>query len=100
MTTGPAADGGGRPLASNLAEAAVNSALQYRAQAPFLDTLLHEIGLSPGSVNIQGLEGLSKAHYGARRRRRKARRARRRVERAGTRRRAASGGLSMHPVGP
>lgn len=63
VVTGSATDGGCRPLASNLAEAAVNSALQYRAQAPFLDTLLQEIGLSPGSVNIQGLESLSKAQY-------------------------------------
>ena len=55
-------DGGNRP-AANLAEAAVNSALQYRAQAPFLDALLKEVGLSAGSVGVQGLETLSKTEY-------------------------------------
>ena len=47
----------------NLAESVVNSALRYRAQAPFVDTLLSEIGISPHSINVKGLEGLSTADY-------------------------------------
>ena len=48
----------GRPItngegATNLAEQVVNSALRYRSQAPLLDALLNELGLSGG--NIQGL---------------------------------------------
>ena len=58
--TGPAEGTGG---AANLAESVVNSALRYRAQAPFVDTLLHEIGMSTQSINIEGLSGLSKTDY-------------------------------------
>ena len=38
---------------TNLAEQMVNSALRYRSQAPLLDSLLNELGLSGG--HIQGL---------------------------------------------
>jgi uncharacterized membrane protein YqiK len=55
------ADGIGR--GANLAESVVNSALRYRAQAPFVETLLHEIGMSTQSMNLEGLQGLSKADY-------------------------------------
>ena len=44
------ADGAG---GTNLAEQIVNSALRYRSQAPLLDSLLNELGLSGGQ--IQGL---------------------------------------------
>ena len=57
----PPADGAGR--AANLAESVVNSALRYRAQAPFVETLLNEIGLSAQSINLEGLQGLSKTDY-------------------------------------
>jgi uncharacterized membrane protein YqiK len=57
----PSADGAGR--AANLAESVVNSALRYRAQAPFVETLLHEIGLSTQSINLEGLQSLSKVDY-------------------------------------
>lgn len=57
----PSGDGAGR--GANLAESVVNSALRYRAQAPFVETLLHEIGLSTQSVNLDGLQSLSKADY-------------------------------------
>jgi len=40
---GPAGDGG-----TNFADSVVNSALRYRAQAPLIDSLLKEIGLSGG----------------------------------------------------
>lgn len=65
-TVAGAVDGGGsggRPQAANLAESVVNSALQYRAQAPFLDTLLKEIGVSPHSINVNGLSALSTTQY-------------------------------------
>ena len=35
----------------NLADQLVNSALRYRAQAPLLDSLMRELGLSAGDVN-------------------------------------------------
>jgi hypothetical protein len=35
----------------NFSDAIVNSALRYRAQAPLVDTLLKEIGLSGGDVS-------------------------------------------------
>lgn len=54
---------GSTPRAANLSESVVNSALRYRAQAPFVDTLLSEIGMSPLSINVAGLESLSKAEY-------------------------------------
>lgn len=36
---------------SNLAEQALSAALSYRTQAPLIDSLLNEIGLSGGSLN-------------------------------------------------
>jgi uncharacterized membrane protein YqiK len=47
--------GGGAPAASdggggNIADNIVNSALRYRAQAPLLDSLLKEIGITGGDV--------------------------------------------------
>jgi uncharacterized membrane protein YqiK len=53
---GPAHDGGPIHLngsgggGGNLAEEVVNNALRYRAQAPILDSLLQEIGLSGGDL--------------------------------------------------
>ncbi|TKV00777.1 flotillin domain-containing protein, partial [Citrobacter sp. TBCS-14] len=35
----------------NLAEQALSAALAYRTQAPLIDSLLNEIGLSGGSLN-------------------------------------------------
>ncbi len=53
----PSGDGdgtGGGSLADNV----VNSALRYRAQMPFVDNLLHEIGMSPGEIsNISNILG-------------------------------------------
>ncbi len=52
------------PRDGNLAEQVVNSALRYRSQAPFVDQLLGEIGLSTGSIHrTQVLEDLSKVNY-------------------------------------
>jgi uncharacterized membrane protein YqiK len=45
-------DGG--PRVGSLADNVVNSALRYRAQAPFVDTLLKEIGVSPSSITSLG----------------------------------------------
>jgi uncharacterized membrane protein YqiK len=59
--TVPPGDGAGR--ATNLAESVVNSALRYRAQVPFVETLLNEIGMSAHSINVEGLQGLSKTDY-------------------------------------
>jgi uncharacterized membrane protein YqiK len=47
----PATEGGPRP---SLAENVVNSALRYRAQAPFVDSLLGEIGMSPKAMSSIG----------------------------------------------
>ena len=44
----------GAPRAGGLADSVVNSALRYRAQAPFVDSLLKEIGLSPNSITSLG----------------------------------------------
>ena len=45
---------GGGSLADNV----VNSALRYRAQMPFVDNLLQEIGMSPGEIsNISNILG-------------------------------------------
>jgi len=42
----------------SLAENVVNSALKYRAQMPFVDGLLEEIGMSPGEIsNIRNILG-------------------------------------------
>jgi uncharacterized membrane protein YqiK len=57
----PPGDGAGRT--TNLAESVVNSALRYRAQAPFVETLLNEIGMSAHSIGAEGLQGLSKVDY-------------------------------------
>jgi uncharacterized membrane protein YqiK len=46
---GPGSDGGG-----SFADSVVNSALRYRAQAPLIDSLLKEIGLSSGDVGKLG----------------------------------------------
>ena len=57
-------DGLSGPREGNLAEQVVNSALRYRSQAPFVDQLLGEIGLSGGSIHrTQALEDLSKITY-------------------------------------
>ncbi len=43
---------------SSLADNVVNSALRYRAQMPFVDNLLQEIGMSPGEIsNISNILG-------------------------------------------
>lgn len=47
---GPSGNRGGGTLADNI----VSSALRYRAQAPFVDTLLGEIGMSPGEITNIG----------------------------------------------
>jgi uncharacterized membrane protein YqiK len=61
---GPVVDGGaGGPRSANLAESVVNSALRYRAQAPFVDNLLNEIGMSAHSINIEGLSSLARTEY-------------------------------------
>ncbi len=44
----------------NLADSAVNAALRYRAQAPLLDSLLKEVGITGGDIN-----GLTAALRGA-----------------------------------
>ena len=50
--------GGSGGSGGNLAENVVNSALRYRAQMPFVDRLLEEIGMSPGEVsNIRNILG-------------------------------------------
>ena len=42
----------------SLADNVVNSALRYRAQMPFIDNLLQEIGMSPGEIsNISNILG-------------------------------------------
>jgi uncharacterized membrane protein YqiK len=42
----------------NLSENIVNAALRYRAQAPFVDNLLDEIGMSPKEIsNIKNILG-------------------------------------------
>lgn len=46
------------PKSGSLAENVVNSALKYRAQMPFVDGLLEEIGMSPGEIsNIRNILG-------------------------------------------
>lgn len=50
--------GSGGGATGNLADDVVNSALRYRAQMPFVDNLLSEIGMSPGEVsNISNILG-------------------------------------------
>jgi uncharacterized membrane protein YqiK len=50
--TAPGGESGGR--GRNLAESAVNAALRYRAQAPFVDELLQQIGIQAGAVGGLG----------------------------------------------
>lgn len=46
------------PKGGSLADEVVNSALRYRAQMPFVDNLLNEIGMSPGEIsNIRNILG-------------------------------------------
>jgi uncharacterized membrane protein YqiK len=65
--TGAAEGGEPGPRANrdgNLAEEVVSSALRYRAQAPFVDSLLGEIGLSAADIHrTQPLQNLSKIVY-------------------------------------
>ncbi len=44
----------GAPSGGGLADSVVNSALRYRAQAPLVDSLLKEIGVSPSSITSLG----------------------------------------------
>ena len=54
----PSASTGGYSKKGSLADNVVNSALRYRAQQPFLDSLLKEIGMSPGEAsNIRNILG-------------------------------------------
>ena len=55
--TAATANGGGD--AGNLAEQVVNSALRYRGQAPLIDAILNEVGMSGGDLNglTQALQG-------------------------------------------
>ena len=63
-TEGAGAGDGPGPRDGNLAEQVVDSALRYRSQAPFVDQLLSEIGLSSGSIHrTQVLQDLSKIAY-------------------------------------
>ena len=52
-SSGPSGDDVG-PRTGSLADSVVNSALRYRAQAPFVDSLLQEIGVSPSSITSLG----------------------------------------------
>jgi uncharacterized membrane protein YqiK len=55
-------DGGSRD--GNLAEQVVSSALRYRSQAPFVDTLLSEIGMTGDTIHrAHTLQDLSKVVY-------------------------------------
>lgn len=57
-------DGAGGPRDGNLAEQVVSSALRYRSQAPFVDQLLGEIGMTGDNVHrTQTLQDLSKIVY-------------------------------------
>lgn len=58
------ADTTSKPGDGNLADQVVSSALRYRSQAPFVDTLLGEIGLSGDTVHrSHTLQDLSKIVY-------------------------------------
>lgn len=60
---GPDGEGSG-PRDGNLADQVVTSALRYRSQAPFVDQLLGEIGLSGDSIHrTHTLQDLSKIVY-------------------------------------
>ncbi len=55
---------GDGPREGNLAEQVVSSALRYRTQAPFVDQLLGEIGLTQSDIHrTQTLQDLSKVVY-------------------------------------
>jgi len=57
-------EGGNAPRDGNLAEQVVTSALRYRSQAPFVDTLLSEIGLTGDTIHRpHTLQDLSKIVY-------------------------------------
>lgn len=70
LTPGAGAGAGGEggpaggpeaPRSGSLADNVVSSALRYRAQAPFVDNLLSEIGMAPGAMtNLGGLESIAK----------------------------------------
>ncbi len=64
-TVGDAVVGADHPARDgNLAEQVVSSALRYRTQAPFVDTLLGEIGLTSDGVHrAHTLQDLSKVVY-------------------------------------
>jgi len=54
----------GGSSSGNLADQVVNSALRYRSQAPFVDTLLGEIGMNGENIHrMEGLQDLSKIVY-------------------------------------
>ena len=54
----------GSPSDGNLSDQVVNSALRYRSQAPFVDTLLGEIGMNAENIHrMEGLQDLSKIVY-------------------------------------
>jgi uncharacterized membrane protein YqiK len=55
--SGGSGDGSGPNRNGSLADNVVNSALRFRAQAPFVDTLLGEIGMSPASITSLGQLG-------------------------------------------
>ncbi len=58
-----AANGEGQAASGNLADHVVNSALRYRSQAPLVDSLLKEIGLS--GADIHGLTAAAAGAAGA-----------------------------------
>ena len=60
LMPGGGANGHAAPGDGNLADHAVNAALRYRAQAPLLDSLLKEVGLTGGDLN-----GLTQALHAA-----------------------------------
>ena len=63
-TGGGMGDGGDGPRDGNLADQVVSSALRYRSQAPFVDTLLAEIGMSGDTIHrSHTLQDLSKIVY-------------------------------------
>ena len=51
---GGGSGGGSGKRTGSLADQAVNSALRYRAQVPFVDGLLREIGMSPSAMTSTG----------------------------------------------
>jgi uncharacterized membrane protein YqiK len=51
---GPSAGEGGGRRGGSLADNIVSSALRYRAQAPFVDNLLREIGMTPNEITNLG----------------------------------------------